>query len=288
MFKVLSLFLSGAISLSLISTSVHAAPVNQSDWQDHQGMLSTRIVTASSDVLAGGRGRVRAEEGNILLAWEAKLADGWKTYWRSPGEAGLPVRLYRDEQDIDLYYPVPDRFELFGLQTFGYSKSVVIPFELAVSEGTTQFRADFMVCKEICVPFEATYELDIEPSSVGNIVADTKVNQWLNKLPYIDNSAPGGLRFGPISLAGKPGHQSLIVEVSADHQLNSADLLAELDASTQFPSPRVRLLGDGKTARFVLPAVSAKAGRDISGKRVRLTMTDGRGNAIERFFEVPQ
>lgn len=287
MLKVMRVFLAGLACLNIAGAAVQAAPKNESDWIDHQGMLSTRIVSASLNVLTNAKGKVRAEEGNILLAWEAKLADGWKTYWRSPGEAGLPVRVYWEGKDVNLYYPVPERFELFGLQTFGYSKSVLIPFEVPVSDGATQFRADFMVCKEICVPFEATYDLDIDQDSLGNIVSDTKVKQWINKLPHIDGSAPGGLRFDSVSLAGKPGHQSLIIDVVADRQLNTADLLAELDEVTQFPSPKVRLFGDGKSARFVLPAVSAKAEQDLAGRSVRLTLSDGRGNAIDRIFEIP-
>lgn len=286
-FRVMRNIYASAALLVVGLQGAFASSVNETDWQDHQGMISTRIVSVSPELQAAHKGKLRAEEGTILLAWEARLPDGWKTYWRSPGEAGLPVRLYQGDQDIDLYYPVPERFELFGLQTFGYSKSVMIPFEVQAKSGDVNFRADFMVCKDICVPFNASYQFDLEPETVGNIVADTRAKKWLADLPHIDGSSPGGLNITAATLAGLPGHQTLLVDVASDNPLNDADILVELDDATQFPSPIKQLKLDGRQARFAIPAVSARSGRNISGERLRLTLIDGRGNAVERFFDLP-
>lgn len=269
--------------------SAHASAQNETGWQDHQGMISTRIIVASDEVGAAfPRVLGPGQDGVALLAWEATLTDGWKTYWRSPGEAGLPVRLFQDGQELDLFYPFPERFELFGLETFGYSDQVIIPFQVPLKEGVTTLSADFMVCKEICVPFETSYEITVGGADRGTIVTDTRVRNWLARVPERTGTAPAGLTIQSVRLTGMPGHQNLIVDASAAQPLTKADMLAELDEMTQFHTPSIRLLKDGRSARFVLPAMSGKKGRDLAGKRVRLTFSDGRGNAIDRFFQLPE
>ncbi len=276
-----------ALAVALFSIGSNAQD-SDTPWQDHQGMLETRIIAASSGVSEGFPGQLGdANEDVMLLAWEASLKDGWKTYWRSPGEAGLPVRVFLDGEQLDILYPFPERFELFGLETYGYSKQVTIPFEVPRQAGEYTFNADFMVCKDICVPFNASYEISIDPNLSGTIVTDTRIKNALEDVPHRFESSGTNLTVTSISFAGKPGHQNLIVEASADMPLGKSDLLAELDAGTQFHSPRMRILADGKSVRYVLPVMSTQKNLDLSGKRVRLTLSDGRGNAIDRFFDLP-
>ena len=274
-------------SLMMAASVGGLAQESTTEWVDHQGMLSTRIIVASQEVASEFPGRLYGNGQTQLLAWEAKLQDGWKTYWRSPGEAGLPVRVFQGDEQVEILYPYPERFELFGLETFGYSKQVTIPFEISAGAGTVNINADFMVCKDICVPFEASYSIEVDPETSGTIVTDTRVRNALAKVPYRFGEAPDGINITSVRFAGKPGHQNLVVEATADMPLSKADMLAELDQTTQFHSPTMRLLPDGKSARFVLPVMSAKKGLDLAGKTVRLTMTDGRGNAIDRFFDLP-
>lgn len=261
---------------------------SKTEWQDHQGMISTRILSASKDVANEFPSQVNMSSETVLLAWEAKLSDGWKTYWRSPGEAGLPVRLFVGEQQIELMYPFPERFELFGLETYGYSKQVVIPFEVNVTDiqNGLNLKADFMVCKDICVPFQAEYNIDIDPANVGDITSDVRVKNALANVPLRGDAISGGLTINSVKLSGMPGHQTLIVDASADSPLAKADVLAEAGDSIQFRSPRMRLQGDGRSARFILPVISTEAKHDLSGKTVRVTFADGRGNAIDRFFDL--
>lgn len=277
------------VFLGLSALGSHAAFADsETPWQNHQGMISTRLIVASNDVASSVSGVLKPGGPNtVLLAWEAKLEDGWKTYWRSPGEAGLPVRVFQNDEEIDLLYPVPERFELFGLETFGYSKQVAIPFQLESEAGRVTFKADFMVCKEICVPFRADYELDLDAADRGTIVTDTKIGSWLARVPKRLAENPDGLTITSVSYAGKPGYQNLVVDAVSSRPLTKADLLAELDETTQFHAPSMRVLSDGKSARFVLDVMSTQKGLDLAGKTVRLTMSDGRGHAIDRFFDLP-
>ena len=284
LFVSVTMLLSGII----IGGSTAVLADNTTPWQDHQGMLSTRIIVASNDVATAFDGVLDPMgDRSVLLAWEAKLEDGWKTYWRSPGEAGLPVNIFHGEKKLEILYPVPVRFELFGLETYGYSKQVAIPFQIEADAGVVSLSADFMVCKEICVPFKADYQLTLEAGDRGTIVTDTKIKTWLARVPRRFGESPDGLAIRSVYYAGKPGYQNLVVEATSARPLTKADLLAELDETTQFHAPIMRILPDGQSARFVLDIMSTQKGLDLAGKTVRLTMSDGRGNAIDRFFSLP-
>ena len=94
-----------------------------SDWI-HADAVDARLISGVDGV---------GDESTITLGLEFNLADGWHTYWRSPGEAGLPPQLdsTRSKTDtgnldsITLHYPAPTRYIAYGLETVGYRDHVV-------------------------------------------------------------------------------------------------------------------------------------------------------------------
>ena len=257
-----------------------AAAATETPWVDHDGMLTTRLVAASADM--------SSEEGK-LLAWEAKLAPGWKTYWRSPGEAGLPVRIFIGGTEVAPLYPLPERFELFGIQTFGYSHQLLLPFRLPeTAEGPINIHVDFMVCKDICVPFKQEYQLQAGDVAVASFKNDIRFEAWLKKVPMKGTGTLHGLEILDVRVAGKVGHQKLIVDVRGETDLLGADILAEVNDMFHFGLPKVQLLEDGKTARMVLSAMTGNKPEDLRGQNVRLTFTDRQGAAIDRTIALPK
>ncbi len=113
------------------------------------------------------------EGGRHIAALRLKLAPGWKTYWRSPGEAGIPPEFdwsgSRNVSDVRMHWPVPHVFSLNGMQTIGYRDEVVLPFEVETRDAREpvrlRARVDLGVCRDICVPAE--FELDGELAATG-------------------------------------------------------------------------------------------------------------------------
>jgi len=64
------------------------------------------------------------------------LAPGWKTYWRAPGDGGIPPRFdWQGSENLggaEFHWPVPQVFHENGLRSMGYYDSVVIPVEVSV------------------------------------------------------------------------------------------------------------------------------------------------------------
>jgi suppressor for copper-sensitivity B len=109
-------------------------------------VLLAMLTAANPPALAAARPWQQTEtvEGQLIAAVEGvgsldrvplglhlKMKPGWKTYWRSPGDAGLPLQLTWEGSGnlggMDFRWPAPHRFTLFGIETFGYDGEVVFP-----------------------------------------------------------------------------------------------------------------------------------------------------------------
>ncbi len=114
------------------------------------------------DILPGWR----TDHGTQMAGLRLTLAPGWKTYWRAPGDAGIPPAFnWQGSQNIDraeLHWPVPEVFHLNGMQSIGYTGQVVIPIELTPTIPGQPARIageiEIGVCEEICVPVYLSFD----------------------------------------------------------------------------------------------------------------------------------
>lgn len=111
---------------------------------------------ATVDVLPGWR----AESGVHMSALRIRLAPGWKTYWRSPGDAGIPPRFGWDGStnlaSVRIHWPRPGVYEINGMRSIGYYGEVILPIELVPQRPgepiVLNAEIEMGVCKDICVP----------------------------------------------------------------------------------------------------------------------------------------
>jgi DsbC/DsbD-like thiol-disulfide interchange protein len=119
-------------------------------------------------------GRTGPEDGGRVMAFvEIALEPGWKTYWRTPGDAGgLPPSFdWSNSQNLDIttevLYPAPHRFTDKSGSTIGYDTHVVFPIVINAANATAPIELaidlQYGICKEICVPVEALLQLEIPP-----------------------------------------------------------------------------------------------------------------------------
>ncbi len=121
------------------------------------------------DMLDGGR----TTRGNLRVAMKLTMAEGWKTYWRQPGVAGIPPsfdwRGSRNVADIAISWPTPVVFELAGLQSIGYKGQLVLPIEVTPARPGQPVRLrgqiDIGVCNEVCVPASLSFDHEIDPDA---------------------------------------------------------------------------------------------------------------------------
>jgi DsbC/DsbD-like thiol-disulfide interchange protein len=95
-----------------------------------------------------------------LAGIEITLGSGFKTYWRNPGESGLPPRFdwsgSENVASVDVRWPAPSRYEDAAGVAHVYSGKVVLPVLVKAAEAgkpvTLALSVDYGICKDICIP----------------------------------------------------------------------------------------------------------------------------------------
>ena len=121
------------------------------------------------------------ENGHQMAAIRITLAPGWHTYWRAPGEAGIPPQFdwsgSKNISAVNVHWPVPKLFSENGMWYLGYERQVVLPIEIAPNaEGDIALDGvmDLGVCSDICMPLQAAIGATFaQKTRAGAIGADS-------------------------------------------------------------------------------------------------------------------
>lgn len=115
----------------------------------------------SVDVLPGWTTSSGAQMAGLRIS----LAPGWKTYWRAPGDAGIPPMVdYTGSENISsvrMQWPVPEVFHQNGMRSIGYEGQVILPVELSRTTGGEMRLAGTLsigICEEVCVPAHLSFD----------------------------------------------------------------------------------------------------------------------------------
>lgn len=128
---------------------------------------ATATLVSSTDAVAPGKPfRV-----GLLL----RLAPGWHTYWRNPGDAGAAPELKLDLPNGatagPIQWPAPRRISEGPLMSYAYTGTVLFPVTVHPGSGpgpwTIRAHASWLVCKNICVPEQGTFRLDLPAGTPG-------------------------------------------------------------------------------------------------------------------------
>lgn len=257
------LVLLACLSLALTSTRpVFAAssPVHESK------VLTARVVTAENGVPAGSE--------TISAALQLELKDGWKTYWRSPGEVGIPPHIdwsgSANIEHVEFFWPAPSRFRAFGIENFGYSKAVAFPLQIRLADPgaplTPKAKVNLLVCSDICVPDSFDLALTLGPGSGIDAEAASIIAAASKRVP--ESAGQAGIHFesGAIS----DDRRQLVLSLRSDAPLRDPDVFPEMGMAS-FGAPDIRLGNEGRRlwASFPLLAVPEE------GAELKLTLTDG-------------
>ncbi len=115
----------------------------------------------------------RQADGSRIAAIEIRLAPGWHTYWRVPGDAGIPPSFdwsrSRNVASVAYEWPRPERFESYGLESFGFERELVLPVRLTPIDPEAPLAlsldAAFGVCSDICVAASAETAASLAPGA---------------------------------------------------------------------------------------------------------------------------
>ncbi len=175
-----------AASLSAIAAfTVFYVPGMQAGAQDGSGW--DKETYAAARLIAGSI--IKTDDATLLRAGvEIRLDRGWHTYWRDPGDSGVPPIFdftgSENVKSVTVLWPAPERFpDGAGGQSIGYTRSVIFPFRVVpVDEARgslLHLKLAYAVCEKLCVPADATLEVTlpakIEVNERALITAEERV-----------------------------------------------------------------------------------------------------------------
>jgi DsbC/DsbD-like thiol-disulfide interchange protein len=247
-------------------TSLAARAEDASPWQ-RDGHSVVRL-------LAGSR------SGAVLLGGIAfQLQEGWKTYWRTPGDSGVPPRFdFSKSENIEavtVLWPAPTKFDDgAGGHSLGYHNQIVLPLRIVAKNPdkpvTLRAGINYAVCEKLCIPVDANVELSF------NSVASTEDSALFAALDTVPKPAnvgdPNPLTIRDVKRDGKT--RVLVDVVTPDTK--EVNLFVE-GPTPDWSLPVPDLLEHSPTGvkRFAFELDGLPPGADPEGAALKFTLAGG-------------
>lgn len=221
----------------------------------------------------------RLPNGDHMAALHLTLADGWKTYWRSPGDAGIPPlfdwRGARNIQSIQVEWPAPQVFYQSGMRSVGYKHEVVLPLRIKLKNNSRDSRLrgviDIGICKDVCLPHRVRVETMLSPEARK---PDPVIAAALAALPF--GPADAGVRLVTCHLTPADTGIGLRVEIAMPKGTGREETVVEAaDPQIWVAEPQTSWQGGMLISETRLMHIDGGAfALDRSG--LRITILDGR------------
>lgn len=192
----------------MFALAVLVLPIISATGQAANGLENTSLIR----LLDGGK------DGSVnLAALEISLAPGFLTYWRFPGEAGVPpVFDWSESQNVanvEELWPAPERIREADSIVYGFHDKVIIPLRVELEKpdqpANLKLSLQYGVCKDICIPATATASIELAGTNAGkDAVVIQRAMRTLPKVTPVAADAPLAI------LAGQKTKNSGEAEVS--------------------------------------------------------------------------
>jgi DsbC/DsbD-like thiol-disulfide interchange protein len=236
-------------------------------------------------------GQVAGAPPAKLAFVEIELAPGWKTYWRTPGDAGgLPPSFDWSQSSnlasANVLYPAPLRLTDKSGDTIGYKAHVIFPVEVRPTDAgkpvVLKLDMQYGICKDICVPVDAKLEVEIAPDA-----ADPAPQSAVEAFENVPRAAGRLKPDDPVLLGAKVDLASasprIVLEAKFPGTGGPSDIFLEAPDNLYVPLPtKAQGRGDG----VEVFNVDLTAGADVAalkGKTITATLVSPSGASVATF-----
>jgi DsbC/DsbD-like thiol-disulfide interchange protein len=163
------------------------------------------------------------EAAFVRAGVEIKLDPGWKTYWRDPGDSGLPPTFdfsgSENVKVVTVLWPAPKRFpDGAGGNSIGYLDHVILPLRVAPADtakrSSLQLKLGYDICSTMCVPVEASLKLPL----TGDGAEETALEKAEVRVPRrlaLGEGKDTGLAILAVHRERGGAHERVVVDVAA-------------------------------------------------------------------------
>ena len=239
----------------------------------------SRLIAGRADL--GGKSALYA-------GLEVAMPEGWKTYWRAPGESGVPPEFdWKGSENLEsatVFYPAPHRLIDKGGTNIGYKDHVIFPMAIAAKDPakpvTLKLKAAYGVCKELCVPAEAELKLIVP----ANPAPSEEIAAVLSSVPRTTPVAESDPVLSKWRVDDKGGKPILVLEVS-DPGGTGGDAFVDVPGAIYLPLPVKLPAANGHSVYEVNLTEGAEI-KDLKDKPIAVTLTGSKGQS-ETFITLP-
>ncbi len=244
--------------------------------------------TAASEWMQGNSSRIRlivgkAEPGAPVVAGvQIELDEGWKTYWRNPGDAGgvppeLDWKASTNVAKTELKFPAPIRLKDANGENIGYKHGVILPAVIVPIDASKPMQLDlkilFGVCKNICIPEDRHLTVTFDPGASASPEIGDLLAQALRSVPA-DTAKNTKL---PQVQSVKVEHAAILIDAQFPAGADGADLFAESPEGSYVPmAEKLADSSDGRV-HFSIDLSKTDDFKAPSGKKLRLTLVSKAG-----------
>jgi DsbC/DsbD-like thiol-disulfide interchange protein len=222
-----------------------------SPW-DGDARSAARLIAGAR---AGGQG------APLRAGIEIRLSRGWHTYWRYPGDAGVPPRFdfagSQNVRAVEVLWPAPRRLPEAGLETIGYDRDLILPLRVTAQDAakpvTLSVKLDYAICEKLCVPAQTK----------GALALTGGASQQDSRLAAAEARVPRKVALGA---KPTPGAGSALAIQSVRREADRPRVLIDVAVP---PGATVDLFAEGPDEQWSLPLPVA---------------VDGAGSGLQRFM----
>lgn len=209
--------------------------------------------------------------GESLAGIAIDLDEGWKTYWRMPGEAGVSPQFdwsgTEGAKDIQVFYPLPERHRDASGEAVGYLGRVVFPVRLK-PEGagpiTLDLKLFFAVCKDVCIPAQGGAQATLSAAAPGK----DEILAWMAKVPVAGEIVTNA--------RAEAAAKGVVLDLTFARKVD--EVFVESSSDAYFGAPQISAGGLG--AR--LPVGNVKDAAGLRGAEITVTVATEGGGVEQR------
>jgi len=227
------------------------------------------------------------ELNEVRLGVQIELKPEWKTYWRHPGEAGIPPRFDWSKSEnlskASMEWPAPARYDAFGLESIGYKDNVVFPVTVALATPGRALAVDlaleYAVCRDICVPLTADMALRVSKGTAGESSFAPMIAEFAAKspLPLPNNSISDAPELQKVCLSTEGNKKLLRVSFAADSLNGYQDLFVEAGDNFGFGPPNKKISESLGKSELLVPVYQYRKKAVLADQDLHLTLTTDNG-----------
>ncbi len=231
--------------------------------------------------------QARTQHGAWTAGLEIKLAEGWKTYWRLPGDSGVPPQFDWSRSTnlaaVTIGWPAPRRFSDAAGEAIGYHDLIVLPLRVDPADPQKPIGLAlslfYAVCKDICIPVQVELTVEIDPRGRGSAADQALLADFASRIPA--SSGTGSLpRIHALRVIGSGAGSVLEVSVEGKLPPGSTDIFVEGYPKAYFRKPGAAE-GINDASRFHLKIDGLTDIAELRGRELTLTLTSGARSLVQ-------